>query len=402
MEILARGMVNIGAIDSAWGSSGKGKFNAYLALKEEIDYAISSNSAQASHVVCFSENEQKFTRLKNGICEYKFNHLPVSVVSPSVKDVFLTGSCVINLPKLLEEIEVVGLTPEILHIHPNAVVISDDDVRTEINNLAGIASTMSGIAPAMCKKIMRKKDNVNLVKSVAELKDFIDFDFYHHLVKLTRDRNKTGVMETAQGFGLSIDHGMYRDDDGDMNTYYPYTTSRNVDPLSFAGSAGIPFSTIGRIMMNIRTFPIRVGDQSTGDGIDVRAGVKLGSSGAYWHDQREITWDEVSKMACCKIEEKTSLTKRIRRVFTMSEEQIGFESSIIDPSDVFINFVNYLDPKIAGVSGLIDFEDLFKTYPVVARFVMSVNNILRKTCGAKVRLLGTGKFNHEIIQIDYF
>lgn len=401
MAVLTKGKINIGAIDSAWGSSGKGKFNAYLALKEEVDYAVSSNSAQASHVVCFNNREASFTRFKSGLCEYKFNHLPVSVISPSVKDVFLTGSCVINLPKLLEEIEVVGMTPDILHIHPNAVVIQDEDVEIERKNLAGIASTMSGIAPAMGRKIMRK-DNLSLASSIPELKSFIDNDFYYRLVGLARNNKKTGVMETAQGFGLSIDHGMYRDKSGGMKPYYPFTTSRNVDPLSFAGSAGIPFSTIGRIMMNVRTFPIRVGDSSTGNGVDARAGVKLGSSGAYWFDQDELTWDEVSKIAGFKIEEKTSLTKRIRRVFTVSKSQINFESSIIDPTDVFINFVNYLDPNIAGVSGLFDFEDIYNMFPKVGSFILEINDILRKSCGARVRLLGTGKFNHEIIEIDYF
>lgn len=400
MSFFKRSMVNIGSIDSAWGSSGKGKFNAHLALKETPDFAISSNSAQASHVVVFDDEDLKNTRLKYN--EYKFNHLPVSVVSPSVKNTFLTGACVINLPKLLEEIEAVNLTPHELHIHPNAVIISESDVQVERERLAGIASTMSGIAPAMCRKIMR--NDYNLANNCEDLKDYVKSDFYERLSRSLR-KDETGILETAQGFGLSIDHGFYKKNSKDFSPYYPYTTSRNVDPLSFAGSAGIPRGKVGNIFMNMRTYPIRVGDKSTGSGIDERSGAKLGSSGAYWYDQKELSWPELSAMLGMDVEEKTSLTRRVRRVFTTSPEQVAFESGIIDPDYIFINFVNYLDKNIAGVNGVIDFEDL-NAWPAVFNFVCMINDITQKSTynsknWGKVRLLGTGRFNHEVITIDY-
>ena len=70
---LEPGKVAIGIIDLFWGSSGKGKFNGYLAHDGKPDFAITQNSIQASHIYV------------NGNFTYKFAHLPTSVVNESTK-----------------------------------------------------------------------------------------------------------------------------------------------------------------------------------------------------------------------------------------------------------------------------------------------------------------------------
>ena len=413
------GKIMIGPCDSAFGSSGKGKFNGYIAMTEKPDFAISNNSAQASHVVAFSPEEAKRTRLKAGIEEYKFNHLPTSCVSDSIKRVYLTGGCVINLEKLLEEVEAVGLSSNELMIHPNAVIVTPDDVKMEQDELNKIASTMSGIAPAMCKKIMRS-GKAKLAKDCDQLQKYVG-NIYDSICG-SLAYGEAGILEMAQGFGLSIDHGVYTDNDGFVNSFYPFTTSRNCDPLSFAGAAGIPHHKIGNVIMNVRTYPIRVGDASTGTGVDERSGKTLGSSGAFYPDQQELSWETISERCGCDVKEMTSLTKRVRRVFSFSDMQFIDDTRTIAPNHVFVNFVNYIDKKIAGKSGKIKYNDMVDKYPEVAKFVAKLNRLhywresLKNNpnqgwikdwgkdnwfTSGRVALLGTGKLNHEVLEIIY-
>lgn len=71
-----------------------------------------------------------------------------------------------------------------------------------------------------------------------------------------------------------------------------------------------------------RVHPIRVG----------------GNSGPCYPDQTEITWSDLG------IEpELTTVTQRVRRVFTWSQQQIEEAISVCCPTDVFLNFCNY-DP----------------------------------------------------------
>jgi len=402
-NFLKPGKIAIIAVDScSWGSGGKGKFNAFIATNESIDYAISNNSAQASHVVEFENEEvaRRMTRLKRGVTSYKFNHLPVSSLSKSINKVFLTGSCVINLPKLLEEIETVGLDKSELRIHPNAVIITEDDVKTEQEELNQIASTMSGIAPAMCKKIMRS-GKAKIASHCKELEPYIS-NIYDEICSCAKEGD-SGVLEMAQGYDLSIDHGVYTKKDGSIHSFYPFTTGRNVDPLSFAGAAGIPAHLIGEIAMNIRSYGIRVGDCSTGTGVDERSGKKLGSSGGCYPDQKEITWEEISSILGKDVTEKTSLTKRIRRVFTFSNIQFRNATRSIGPTTIFLNFANYIDPEIEGVYGDMTDMELSNRYPKVYDFMWSAanNHFWKETRKAfkDFSLIGTGKYNHQVIRL---
>jgi adenylosuccinate synthase len=155
-KYLQKGRLNIGFIDGSWGSSGKGKFNALLAWDPELDFAVSHNSVNASHIVVWDDGR-----------EYKFQHLPTSVVNPRVKIVMGAGAS-IELPQLLKEIKDWSLDHTVpgynaayegqrLFIHPNAVVITQDDVDYEKEHLVRIASTMTGNGAAAGRKVMRPR-----------------------------------------------------------------------------------------------------------------------------------------------------------------------------------------------------------------------------------------------------
>ena len=128
-----------------------------------------------------------------------------------------------------------------------------------------------------------------------------------------QDRDAVIFVETAQGFSLGINSG-----------FYPYTTSRECTVGQALADARIPPRFLRRVAMTVRTFPIRVGNTA-------------GSSGPCYHDQEETSWEELGQTP-----ELTTVTKRVRRVFTFSWEQYRQACRVNQPDLVFANFLNYL------------------------------------------------------------
>lgn len=391
MSILEKGKIAVGWLDAQWGSSGKGKFNTMLALTEEPDFAISQNSTQASH----------WSIDPDGNC-YKFQHLPTSVVYPGCKVIIGAGS-VIDLPTMIQEIEDWKLDQSRLFIHPNAAVITESDIEYEKKHLMRIASTMTGVGSAVARKVMRHPDVVT-ADMVKELKPFLA-NTYDLMLKWVVKNQQKGILETCQGFDLSIDHSMVRWSGSEVKKSYPYCTSRNVDPLSLAGVSGIPRSLIGNVLMTVRTFPIRVGD-ATNNKIDGRTGLPMEGSyaGDCWPDQHEMTWEEITRISGSEIpiKETTSLTKRTRRVFSFSRQQIHHATGICQPDFFAVNFANYLDSSISGMSARMTLQALESVSPSVAEFVREVEssqwwNMLQGQ--GKVKYIGTGPKSDEQIEI---
>jgi adenylosuccinate synthase len=389
-KFLQPGVLNIGFIDGQWGSSGKGKFNDLLAHENKLDFAISQNSVNASHIVAFDDGT-----------EYKFQHLPSSTTNLHCKLIIGAGAS-IDLDQLMKEIADWNLGPDRLFIHPNAVVITQDDVEYEKEHLARIASTMTGNGAAAARKVMRHPD-AKTAMDFPELRPFIRDTT--SLVIGWLKQGKTGILETAQGFDLSMDHGMLREINGEIHRAYPFTTSRNVDPLTFAGMCGVPKHLLGPVFLNLRTFPIRVGDGSNCK-VDGLNGVSLegSSSGAYWPDQEEMTWEQVSRFCGggANLQEQTSLTKRVRRVFSFSEMQLRHITQTVAPTFISLNFVNYLDHGIWGKKGVWSRSVLQDLHPKVANFVKMVEESqywVDTPQAGRVMWLGTGARRSEYIRL---
>jgi adenylosuccinate synthase len=333
---------------------------------------------------------------------YKFQHLASSIINPST-DMVMGAGASIQLDQMLKEIADWNLTPERLFIHPNAVVITQADVDYEKEHLVRIASTMTGNGAAAGKKVMRHPD-CKFAIDFPELKPFVR-DTTTMINGWLRG-GKTGILETAQGFELSMDHGgLYEDSDGTVHRAYPYTTSRNVDPLTFAGMTGVAPKMLGNVLLNLRAFPIRVGDGSNNK-IDGYSGVDLtgSSSGPIWPDQKELSWEEVTKISgsTTEIREMTSLTKRLRRVFTFSTMQHQHITKVVQPDFITINFVNYVDASSFGVCGKMSRKKLSIAFPAIARLVSRVEceqYWAGTPYAGKVVWLGTGPRESQYIEL---
>lgn len=369
---MIKGKLNI-VLDGQFGSTGKGKLSWYLALKHDVRVAVCDFQTNAGHTIY------------NGDEKFVFQQLPVSALKKDVVCLINPGAT-ITVKKLLEEIEMVGCHNRLI-IHPHACVVTEKCQAMEAEMLKRIASTLKGVGAALGMKAMRHPDTV-LAKDVPELSRYIGNTTDLLITALAQDKCVIG--EAAQGFDLSLNHGYT----------YPFVTSRDVLTASFLSNAGVPPRLLGHVYGCLRTYPIRVGNH-------VEDGVTVGSSGPYYADQRETNWEEVAMLSGSKenLEERTTVTKKVRRVFTFSKEQVSKFIKCCYPDFVFLNFVNHIDASCLGVTDS-------KALPrAVMEFVADLNSHMAEVAqryfgqgewvdSPQVKFLGTGPKNEDMVELD--
>lgn len=299
LDLIKPGKINI-IIDGQFGSTGKGLIAQKIYVDNHIDVAIGSLSPNAGHTFYDNDEKKRVTKL-----------LPVAGILDKRNQIYLSADSVIDEDILFREIEEFNIDPCRLMIHPRASVV--DKTHPE-ESLVTIASTQSGSGYARASKLMRTN---KLAQGSERLKEFVGvLDLEYYL------KQKLHVLvETGQGIDLGINHGLS----------YPYCTSRDVLPATVLSELGLHPTYLGNVMLIFRTYPIRVGNP-------VKDGVELGFSGPVYPDSKEISWQDLS------IEpELTTVTKRIRRVFTFSDIQYKRSIEMVKPSHIFLNFCNYLN-----------------------------------------------------------
>ncbi len=317
MKHFIRGGLASVIIDGQFGSTGKGLIAGVLATGEDNDCHIATTNASANAGHTTILGGRKFVTF----------HLPTfAVIQPTCK-AYLNAGAIINPALLEEEIDKVGFDRQRLVIHPRAAVITPEMVASEYANDSAatkLASTRKGVGTALSEKIMRR---AKLAGDTPELAPYIGkIDLNKCLAFGDRV-----VVEIPQGFSLGINSGLA----------YPHCTSRDVTVAQGLADAGIHPMFLGHTMMSLRTYPIRVGNV-------IENGQQIGWSGPCYPDQQEVTFGQLGVEP-----ELTTVTKRVRRIFTFSVEQYREACSMNQPDVVFLNFCNYLK-NAEELSDLVD------------------------------------------------
>lgn len=352
-------------VDAFWGSSGKGKLSAYLCDHYGVRASSAANYPNAGHTVVV--HGQK----------YVFKVLPSAAALGSHMRSYVTAGSGFTPEQLQREVEMVEGS---IFIHDRSVEVLPIDKRTEQDELNGISSTMQGSGAAMCRKLMRGQSRLHETGNT--YCQWLGPDEFRDNL-LAELRIGPILHEVSQGFALSIDHG----------TQYPYCTSRNCTPQSGLDYLGLPFSAVGDVYLNIRPYPIRVGNTETG------------YSGDFPSDSTELTWDEVGRRAGMPPEEiaklaereRTTVTKRIRRVATMSWKTLDEAVAVTGATKLALNFAQYVDWNMAGVVG-----DLADPLGIGGRTCLTdpvkmLVDSLEHRYGLPVVYVGTGAAHDEVV-----
>jgi adenylosuccinate synthase len=292
-------------VGGEYGSEGKGHIASFLA--KEYDLLIRVGGPNAGHKVMLESGSYT-------------HHLLPSGTRVSQAKLLLAPGAVVPVDKLLHEIADCGVDFDRLSIDPQVMIITEADRAEEVRLVSGIGSTGQGVGAATARRIMGRANPPLMAKDIPELRPFI-----RSAAEVLDRAYAAGhriFLEGTQGTALSLYHG-----------YYPHVTSRDTTVSGCLAEAGIPASRVRRVVMVVRTYPIRVGNP------------KGSTSGPM---SREISWAEIarrSKLSARALQkaERTSTTNRRRRVSEFDWALLHRAAALNGPTDIALTFSDYID-----------------------------------------------------------
>lgn len=301
-------------VGGQYGSEGKGHVSGYLA--QEYDVLVRVGGPNAGHTVSS----------RNGV--FTYHHLP-SGCRDTDAEILIGPGAVINVTKLLKEIADSGINENRLFIDPQAMTIEYRDLFAEREIKRKIGSTAQGVGAASARKITNRwPQGVRLAKNRPELRKFVGRNPPYRgstmdRLELAYREGKSVLLEGTQGSGLSIHHGLY-----------PYVTSRDTNVAGCLAEAGISATRVRRVLLVIRSFPIRVGNPK-------------GKGTTSGFIKNETTFEKIAKTAGLdpvEVEkaEFTSTTNRKRRVGHFDWELFRKACALNTPTDIVLTFADYL------------------------------------------------------------
>jgi adenylosuccinate synthase len=332
-------------VGGQYGSEGKGKVCAHLALTDSVDFMVRCGGPNSGHTVDL-----------HSTC-YELKQVPAGFVNPRTRLLIAAGALI--KPRLfLEEVALCKLNPDRIGVDASAGIIEDSDAEAEqAQDLRGrLGSTGVGVGAAISRRVLRRSD-FRTASEVPELRPFITRVAEEVNAAFRADR--TIVIEGTQGFGLSLYH----------TEKWPYCTSRDTTAHSFLGEVGLGVRHFD-VVMAIRTYPIRVG----------------GNSGPL---PNELKWEEIRLRSGYPhpIAEYTTTTKRLRRVAEFSWDIVERAIAANHPSHVALHGVDYLDFRNKSAKTLDELTD--ETRRFIAEF--------KERTDVPVTFIGTGPGLDEII-----
>lgn len=230
-------MVNSIVLGCHYGDEGKGAVTNRLAQEHDVIIRFQAGP-NAGHTIVTPAGQ------------IALHQIPCGITIPGKINIIGNG-CVINLEKLLKEIEglrVLGfdVSPQNLLISDRVHVINEDHIQADKQDGGGIGTTGQGIGPCYRDKIARTGTRAMDLDRVKALQPFL-CDCTKTLYNLSSG-GKSILFEGAQGTFLDIDHGTY-----------PYVTSSNTTIGAAFTGTGI-YLPIHRRIGVVKAYMTRVGN----------------------------------------------------------------------------------------------------------------------------------------------
>jgi adenylosuccinate synthase len=330
-------------VGGQFGSEGKGHIASYMAGEYQV--LVRVGGPNAGHKVFMSPSP------------YTHHQLPSGTLRNPLAQLVIAPGAVLNPDSLMREVAECKVDSERLFIDPQAMIVTEADIRNEKGLQERIGSTRQGVGFATARRITeRGKRGVRLARDIKVLAPYIRPTW--DVLEKAYGRGDRILLEGTQGTGLSLYHGPY-----------PFVTSRDTTIAGCLSEAGIAPGRVRKVVMVCRTYPIRVQDPTNG------------TSGTL---SQEISWEVVAERSKVPIEqlvkaEKTSTTNRDRRVSEFDWVQLRKAAALNGPSDIALTFADYLDQRNEAARR---YEQL---QPETIRFIEEVERV----AAAPVSLIST-------------
>ncbi len=289
-------------VGGQYGSEGKGKVAHFLAGRLQAAVAIRTGGPNSGHTVV--EDGRR----------HVFRCLPTACLIPGIHCAIGAGSY-IDVDVFLEELGNRHVSCDEVSVDPNAFVITEEDRERErkAGLEARIGSTLTGVGGAVMRRIERRSQSKRAADA-PRLQPYLQP--VGEIARRCLQQNRRVIVEGTQGFGLSVLH----------SDHYPHVTSRDTTAAGFLSEVSLSPLDVDDVTLVLRTFPIRVS----------------GNSGPL---PQEIDWNTVVRESGAdgQIVEKTSVTRRIRRVARFDAEVVRHAIRANVPTRVVLNHLDYVD-----------------------------------------------------------
>jgi adenylosuccinate synthase len=337
-------------VGGQYGSEGKGNVCSYLAGCYAVLMRV--GGPNAGH------------RVRKP--DYDFIHLPSGALHNPDARLLIGAGATLSLEVLLREIEEVGAHGR-LTVDPQAIVIEPGDVALEAGSLEVIGSTKKGVGVATARKILNRGgkpvlgDAVRLARDVPELAPYVRPAW----VELERAyaAGERIMLEGTQGTDLSLHHGSW-----------PHVTSRETTASGCMADAGIPPTRIARVLMVVRTYPIRVGGTSGNMGREIGFETVARRSGG---DEASIRRTEVG-----------TISGKPRRVAEFDLGQIRRAAALNGATEIALTFADYVDVSNADA----------RSFAALSESTRTLIRMVEDATGIPVTLVASGPEREQMIE----
>ena len=339
-----------------FGSESKGEILANLARDRSYTSTIKVGSIQSGH--CVFHNGRKYT----------MQIVPSAWIDPNIK-LYLAPGSFYTKEKLIEEINMIendGYSiKDRIFFDYRSTFVEKRDHNKESDIVNSIGSTGEGAGESLVRKLMRRGD---ISRAEDETKWFKEnglqvVDMIEELSGPNGlwDDSEEILVEGVQGTLLAVH----------TSPYYPFCTSRETTAVGNLSDTGLPATSVRDIIGVLRTFPIRVGGNS-------------GPTGG-----KELSWEDIAASVGEYVTpEKTTVTKRVRRIFEFSDKDFLHSCKVNGPTYLAVTFLDYLGKENYGVDSYSDLNDRAKN------FLSHIEEI----SGVKVLYARTGPEQEHIIR----
>lgn len=304
-------------VGAQYGSEGKGAIVHHIADKYNVHVRV--GSPNAGHT--FYWNGEKHVQ----------RSIPCGWTNPEALIIIGRGA-LINMDQLMAELTTIeGYYPDFrqrLRIDSTAGVLSkrfhqqEGGVDGEMHKRIG--STGEGVGPARMARLERNPDTFQFFRDVVEeygLKDCM-VDDTPHLLHTLHGAGAKILIEGTQGSALSL-----------LHSYWPYCTSTDTNAAQMLADVGIAPALLDEVILVARTYPIRV----------------AGNSGPM---RNEISWEELSERIGKKVSERTTVTKKVRRIAEWDRTLFNTACMLNKPTKLALTFADYVDPDLYAVDSI--------------------------------------------------
>src|SRR5215472_12881989 len=232
-------------VGGQFGSEGKAKAAVHLAKKIKVDgrplVGVRCGGPNAGHTV-YVGNQSVVLRL-----------VPSLAVMPDAQ-LYIAAGAMVDVGLLTRELDALAdmgvRVKDRMQIDPEAAIVDPSYIDQEKAQQLGaiLGSTQTGTGAAAAARALRQ---TGTAADADGLDGMVAADSVC-LLLLSLCAEGHVIVEGTQGFGLSLYHA----------GYYPYCTSKPAITASFLMEAGLPPQAVTRVLMVVRTYPIRVGGNS--------------------------------------------------------------------------------------------------------------------------------------------